>query len=493
MCTVSFYLNRVRIEDDIPSDMTLLEYLRERQGLTGTKEVCKEGDCGACTIALGEYRDGKVQYHAVNSCLLPAARANGKHVVTIEGLANPDKLHPLQSALVEHHGTQCGYCSPGVLMSLFCLFLDNPTPSSEEIFTALEGTLCRCTGYAPILKAGLAVADNIRKKLATTQDDLRPSYFPEIAAGLSFVAQNSEAGSPLSTADFSLPHYHAPCDVSGLFDALDSIPNASHIRYAHGATDVMVDVHINGYRFDHFVDLSAISDLRVLAMRDNHLIIGAGTTLTDLLKSDLVKLHFPALHSAIVQMASTQIRNVATLAGNICTASPIADGIPPLMAYQADVILRSRSGERRLPLEQFITGYRKTALAEREILYSIELPLSSCLSRFEKTGKRRALDIAAVNSAIAVWMDGKRISRVRFVIGGVAAQPYFAHQTCDYLRDKTPSVQVVSHATKLVREEITPISDVRGGADFRRLLARNHLVKHFSELFPQLGLSLLEL
>lgn len=467
MPKISFYLNNSIVETEVDPFLTVLQFLREQRGLTGVKDVCCEGDCGACTIAVGEWEGDRVVYRAVNSCLMPAAKMNRRHIVTVEGLAANEELHPIQQAMLEFHAVQCGYCTPGVIMSLFCLLLENPTPSGNDVKFALDGTLCRCTGYAAILKAALSVSGN---------PQMRPGYFAEIAEEL----RNIHTASTISTEENSGTAYHCPASLEELFRLMDSFSREQDYILLAGGTDVMLDLPTEKPK--HLVDLSGMAELRGIEIRKDRLIVGANVNLAELLQDDAVRTRLPALYDCLSQMCSTQIRNVATLAGNICTASPIADSICVLMVYEADVITISHGGERRIPIADFISGYRRTALQEKEIVKGIEIPFPAGLSSFEKTGKRRALDIASVNSAFHLRMEGKRISQVRLVYGGVAPIVLPARKTCEFLMGKNINDEVIQKAGAIAESEFSPISDVRGSDEFRRLLIRNHLIKHFLKL-----------
>jgi xanthine dehydrogenase small subunit len=473
MLRISFYLNHDFVTADVPAQLSALEYLRGERGLTGTKEVCNEGDCGACTIALGQPVNGRVIYQAVNSCLLPAAKLHGCHVVTVEGLAEGDRLHPVQQAMVDHHAVQCGYCTPGMVMSLFCLFLDHRQPDAQAIAEALDGTLCRCTGYAAISRAAMAMAERIAAG-AWTDAELRPAYFAPIAPLL-------ESLSPAQSAGYGGAGYGMPRSLPELFDVMAARGDASY-ALINGSTDVTLDVRFKQRRAARYFDLSRIAELATVSAGADGVTIGANVTLTAILKNAAIGRAYPALAQAISQMCSRQIRNVATLVGNVCCASPIGDSIPPLLVYDAVAVLRSAAGERRLPLAEFFTGYRTTALEKNEIVAALQLPPPSGWSRFEKTGKRRALDIASVNSAMRIVLEGDMIREARLAFGGVAAVPVLAHTACDVLRGQRLSADVIAAAATAAEQEITPISDVRGSADFRRLLARNHVIKHLSSL-----------
>ncbi|MBU0509787.1 FAD binding domain-containing protein [bacterium] len=475
---ILFYLNGDFVEAEVRVGQTALDFLREERGLTGAKEACNEGDCGACVIALGELIHDSVRYRAFNSCLLPAVRLHGKHVVSVEGLIEHNALHPVQQAMLEEHAVQCGFCTSGIVMSLFCLFLANPTPTPGEIARALDGSLCRCTGYAPILKAAYSISSRCGHNTDFGKR-IRPAYFDSIGRK----ALEAIASVPTFSNEAV---YHAPRTVADLLSLLSSNGSSPVPTLLNGGTDLMVEVNQGKRAIETVIDISFMKDLREIAHNDAHLSIGARTTLTDVLESQIVCERFPALAEAIRQMCSTPVRNGATLIGNICTASPIADTIPPLLVYNAIVNLESTRGKRRIPLKDFFQGYRKTAIERGEIVTAVEVPFDECLSSFEKTSKRKTLDIASVNSALALQVSNNIITHACYVLGGVAAVPFLAEKSCDYLNGKEPSEGTIAEAARIAADEITPIDDVRGSAEFRRELAANHLIKHFVKLMPSL-------
>lgn len=454
MPLISFFLNRDRVEADVGPDLNVLTFLREQAGLTGAKEGCSEGDCGACTIVVGDRQDGRMRYRAVNSCLMPATRLHGKHVITIEGLADGGQLHPLQQAILDHHATQCGFCTPGVIMSLFGLFAENPTPTREDVVRALEGNLCRCTGYASIRNAALALAEQMKGRSGW----LMPAYCADVARQLQPVPRGHGVGSFADSAD------------SGSVLA--------------GGTDLMVAVNRRDLSLNGYVDLAGPAELSRWQLKDDCLELGAGLTLTEVRTCEPVREHFPALAEAIRQMGSEQVRNAATLAGNVANASPIADGTVVLLALAARLVLRSGSGERRLPLDAFFRAYKQTALQAGEVIVAIELPRSNRTAAFEKTGKRNAVDIASVSSALALRIEAGVMRDVRLAFGGVAPVPLLLRRTAALLEGKPVGSALARQAADSAGAEVSPISDVRGSQGFRRQLVKNHVIRLFERVFP---------
>jgi xanthine dehydrogenase small subunit len=470
MIEISFILNRDFVTDQVPADMSVLEYLRDVRGLTGTKESCGEGDCGACTIAVGTLKDGDVTYRAVNSCLLPAVRMHGRHIVTVEGLADGDRLHPVQQSLLDHHGVQCGFCTPGMVMSLFCLFLNNPEPSAEDTALAMDGTLCRCTGYASIQRAAINLTEVLRK--TPTDRPIMPAYFAGVRKQL------GHAGSAPTGSNGNALRWHFPRSEAELWQTFNLAKDPADRLLLGGGTDTMVALFDGHISAKHAVDLTGIAQWNDLRETQNGIHIGSGVTLSELLQNKLIATRFPALHQCLRQMCSTQVRNTATLAGNLCTASPISDTAPVLLVYEATVITASRDGSRRLPIQDFFTSYRHTALRSNEVVKAIEIPFAAGWSRFEKSGKRRTLDIATVSSAIVLRADGSNITNLRLAFGGVAAMPFLSREAATYLVGKPLTETAVERAASAAADEVHPISDVRGSAGFRRLLVRNHVIKH---------------
>ncbi len=476
---VSFFLNRDAVQDDVRTDQTVLEYLREVRGLTGTKEACNEGDCGACVIGVGGYDGSQVRYRAMNSCLMPAPRLHGKHIVTVEGLADGDQLHPIQQAMVDQHAIQCGYCTPGMVMALFGLFQQYPVPTQAQIMEALDGSLCRCTGYAAIMKAALSVAD-FCKTLKENSSHLQPPYFRDIAQRMKsdgFVPVQPEHN------DHTENIYFVPADLNELFTLRKRYPDAVLLN---GGTDIMVAANTKGQKPPRVIDLSSIKEFDRITEAESGVRIGAHATINDVIGNLTIQQRFPALYSAASQMCSTPVRNSATVVGNICTASPIADTIPVLLIHNAEVVLQSASGTRRLSLREYFISYRKTALRNDEVLVSVEIPFTDYLTSFEKTGKRKVQDIASVNSAMALKLVNGTVSDIRLAYGGVAAVPFWAEQTCRFLSGRPLSEALIREAAEIIAGEITPMDDVRGSAEFRRRLAANHLIKHFARLVPTL-------
>ncbi len=471
---VSFWLNGQALTAELPPARTTLEFLQQTQQLWGTKCSCNEGDCGACTVVVASAREGKIFYEAVNSCLYTAARLHGRHLITVEGLGTPDCLHPIQQKMLEHHSTQCGYCSPGFVMSLFALLAMAQHPSEEEILSALEGNLCRCTGYDSILRAARDLAENF------TAEQIVPDWCRAVEPELfSFNAKPelvSSSGGPLCHCQ----QYLQPQSLGEL--AAICAEKTDH-AFICGGTDIMVQMNVQRRQFDRLIDLSGITGLDLITFSPAGVRVGANVTYSMLLQSGIVKTDLPALHQLTQHIASTQIRNFATLAGNIANASPIGDTLPLLLALDASLELWSAAGERMLPLSEFYLDYRRTALREGEIIKAVLIPVPrrDAFVRTIKAAKRKAVDISSVVTAVQIVGENGRIKTARLAAGGVAAVPRLSIKFIKAMQDMELQGLHPAEIADYVAAEFQPISDVRGSQEYRAKLLRNHVFAYLRE------------
>jgi xanthine dehydrogenase small subunit len=443
---------------DFPAHLTLLDYLRS-QGLTGTKEGCAEGECGACAVALvadriGENAGAGSMFRVVNSCLLFLPMLAGREVYTVEGLTRDGRLSEPQRAIAEMGGSQCGYCTPGFAVSLFAEY-HRPGRTGPCDPHAMDGNLCRCTGYRPLrdtaLGLGMPPDDDFQRRLR------RPA--PPAAA-------------------FSLPHaefaFERPASLADCVALLDARPEA---RLVAGATDLAVEANLRGRRWPLLVSLEAVPELRVFRDADGEVEIGAGLTLAEIeaLWADAPRV----MHEWFELFASPLIRNRATLGGNLATASPVGDAAPLLLALDAQVNLANREGRRRISLGEFFPGYRQTALRPGEVMVSISIPKPYPENvAFFKVAKRALDDISTVAAAYAVTLDllGGMV-HCRIAYGGVAATPVRVYAAEDALRGLVWGESAVRAAQRVIAAVLRPMSDHRGSAEYRLAVAQSLLEK----------------
>ncbi len=457
---LSFILNNTSIHTDKPAAMPLLDFIRDEMKLPGTKTGCREGDCGACTLMLGKIEGGRLSYHTINSCLTPLANVQGMHVVSIEGL-NLENPTAVQQALIDHSATQCGFCSPGIVVSLTAHSLSSDASDYETAKLSVAGNICRCTGYKSIEKAVQAISLlNAHRKdkepiAWMVEQHFLPPYFLNIAERLSAI---------------SLMQIHKP----------------SAGRIIGGGTDLMVD-DADEMQDTQLSFVSQREDLKGIEVHDDICRIGAAVNAQDIMNSAILQAHIPSLKEDFKLISSTQIRNMGTLAGNIINASPIGDLSIYFLALDASLILLNKKNEtREVALKDFFISYKEMQIKESEIIKEIafKIPSKQGLFNFEKVSKRRHLDIASVNTAMWIHMTNGIIRDVHISAGGVNPIPSYLKETRDYLLGKTLSEEHILAASELLQNEIAPISDIRGDKAYKRLLLRQLFVAHFMELFP---------
>jgi xanthine dehydrogenase small subunit len=449
--------NRLVSAEDTGVQTTLLDFIRA-QGLTGAKEGCAEGECGACTVILVADRDGGSEYRAVNSCLMLAAMAAGHEIYTVEALAANGNLAEAQEAMAAAGGSQCGYCTPGFVMSLFA---EQYRPGREDPCDphALGGNLCRCTGYRPIRDAALSLG---------------------AAPAGTFLDRLSQPAPRLEAVDHrsSDARFSRPTSIEQCLAILGEDPEA---RVISGGTDLVVESNLRARRWSHLVSLEAIAEVREFSEHAKAITIGAALPLND------IAARWTSAPEAVGDwlrlFASPPLRNRATLGGNLATASPIGDGAPLLLALDASVHLVSRRGRRIIPLNTFFTGYRKTLLAADELIAAIEIPKPLPeFVRFYKVARRRMDDISTVAAAMAMDWDGSgRIARARFAWGGVAAVPIRTVAAEDAAVGYRWNDATVERAQAALERTIQPIGDHRGSAEYRLAVAKSLIAKFLWE------------
>ncbi|MFH1262987.1 MAG: FAD binding domain-containing protein [Pseudomonadota bacterium] len=464
---IRFLLNDETISTELPPGMVLLDFLRQEKRLVGVKEGCREGDCGACMVLVGEPDKGGISYRAVNSCLFPLGDVEHRHVVTIEGL-NSESLSLVQQAFVEEGATQCGFCTPGFIVSLAGFLLSSPDWSTESGLDSVAGNICRCTGHVSIRRA----VGKICKGLGTPPKAGTPERLRLlISAGL-------------------IPKYISkiPTRLSSLPTAPARASSGRGVQQIGGGTDVYVqrpEALLNA-RLNF---LSRRKDLQGIRLVRNRVVIGGGTPWADLEDSPIFRKIFPESSNWFQRMASRPIRNRATVGGNIVNASPIADVTILLLALDADLTLIRGKAQRRMKLRDLYVGYKKLRKKPDEIVkeVSFERSVKGARFSFEKVCRRANLDIASVNSAMSAVVWEGRIDSIHLSAGGVAPIPLYLRTASEALCGERLTATAFRKALDQAEKEISPISDVRGSANYKRTLLRRLLTAHFFKLAPELG------
>lgn len=484
--TIRFVLDgEVVAVRDVDPTRTVLQFLREDLRRTGTKEGCAEGDCGACTVVLAQLnRHGdQLCFRAVNSCIQFVPTLDGKELITVESLAGPNgNLHPVQRAMVDCHGSQCGFCTPGFVMSLFALYKSKEQPCRRHIDDALVGNLCRCTGYGPIVAAAEKMYEYGREI-----DKADPHW---MNCSFASAIEGAPAAAERETMDLlrSLQRrntlalirngkcYFAPTNVDDLVTLASNHPDACFLA---GGTDVGLWVTKQHRDLEMVIYVGNVAELKQLEVTDTHIEVGAAVSLTDAMPNIIA--HYPHLDELFRRFASPPIRNAGTLGGNIANGSPIGDTMPVLMTIGATVILRKGKKSRELPLHEFYLDYQKNACRPGEVLQTIRIPLSTpdAQVRSYKISKRFDQDISAVCGAYRLELDGTKVRAIRIAYGGVAAIPKRALFCEQALADCEWNETTVQAAMVALDRDYAPITDMRASQAYRRLVTKNLLYRFY--------------
>ena len=457
---IQFILNDKHIETQVNSGLNLLDFIRDHEGLKGSKTGCREGDCGACTVLVGTLANGKVSYQNITSCISPIGNANGKHIVTIEGVNLKQKLNTAQEAMYDNYATQCGFCTPGFVVSLTGYALNYSKKDNNTCNDAIGGNICRCTGYKSIEKA----SDSIEKNLMLLNPNDK----------IKWLAENN-----------FIPDYFK--DIPQKLKQLKLVELSNNGQVVANGTDLYVN------RSDELSEekvnlILHDKTLKGIDFKNGVCTLGSNTTATDINDNSKLNTVFPNLKKYLKLVSSQAIRNMGTLGGNFVNASPIGDMSIFFLALNSKLTLVHKNGsKRKISFQNFHKEYKIMDLQKNELIadISFELPGSDTFFNFEKVSKRTYLDIASVNSAISIKAEDKTIRQVSLSLGGVAAIPKFMATTCAFLTGKELSVKTLDKALDVLQEEIAPIDDIRGSAAYKRLLARQLFLQHFLKLFPQ--------
>ena len=478
----AFILNRDLVTSYEPSGKVLVDLIRRDFSQKGTTVACREGDCGACTVLVGELKGKDVFYRSKTSCISPWQHAAGKHIVTIEGLCQFEensnqtfKLNPLQDLFREQSATQCGFCTPGFMVSLAGFLLRSEDLTLENAIASVDGNICRCTGYKSIERAISILVSKYKEHLDNEKDRLKalvnigliPSYFERIPSRLKDLAESMPTSRPLAS------------------------PKKKSIIMG-GGTDLLVQQADDIYQKKLFNTQETLNES--ISLKNGNLLVGAACRIEDFRTSPLVQSVIADIKELLKMFASTQIRHQGTIAGNIVNASPIGDLSNFLLAMGTHVHLDSPEGKREVPLEDFFISYKKTAKKDHEWVsyFSFETPGKNSYINLEKVSKRTYLDIASVTTSMHLKMEGNLISSAKFSAGGVAPIPMLLQKMSAFLSGKRLDPSIIKEGVHIALEEISPISDVRGSREYKRLLLRQLLFAHFLKKFPS-KVSLVEL
>ena len=455
----TFILNKEIIQTTEGCGTSLLDFIRYSQDLAGTKIGCREGDCGACTVLEGQMEKDKIVYRSIVSCLTPLGNAHGKHIVTVEGL-NMEKLSPVQQAMVDHNGSQCGFCTPGFIVSLTGHTLTYQPSDGVNAIDSVNGNICRCTGYKSIERAAISISNMLKDKNPQNpiewlvRQQFLPAYFADIPKRLQTIQVNNEQA-------------------------------ASGRQIMGGGTDLMVQKpdEMAEQPLDLFFDMEELKGIRE---KDGQIVIGAAATANDIMQSALINKHLPGIKQHFRLVSSDPIRNMGTIGGNIVNASPIADLVIYFLALNASVKLYDGVNYRMLPLRSLYLDYKKLAMQDGEYIESVSFPIPEkpIAFNFEKVSKRTHLDIASVNTALYIKTHGEVVDECSVAVGGVSPIPLFLEKCSSFMIASKLDSKTLKDAAKILDSEISPISDVRGSKAYKRLLARQLFYAHFLELFP---------
>jgi xanthine dehydrogenase small subunit len=465
--TIRFVLDgEIRELRDVAPTTTVLNWLREEERRCGTKEGCAEGDCGACTVAIGERDGDTVRYRALNSCIQFVPTLDGKELVTVESLKHDGKLHPVQRAMVECHGSQCGFCTPGFVMSLFALYHSDKGTDRETVDDALAGNLCRCTGYRPIVEA----AQRMRALGAKDQFNARAAATVKQLA--SIARQDTLA------LEKDGQRYFAPTGIWDFAALYERYPDAILLG---GGTDVGLWVTKLHRRLETIIYTGDVTELHRLAVGDVSIEIGGAVSYTDAYAA--LAAEYADFGELLRRFASVQVRNAGTMGGNVGNASPIGDSPPLLLALGATLILRRGAATREIPIDEFFLAYRKTAMQPGEFIAAIRVPRATPGLQFRayKISKRFDQDISAVCGAFALKLEGGRVTHIRIGFGGMAATPKRASHAESALLGQAWNEAAARAAMRAMAQDFQPLTDMRASAEYRLKVARNLLLKFFLE------------
>ncbi len=464
---IKFILNgELHQVSDVDPTTTVLNYLRYQARKTGTKEGCAEGDCGACTVVVGTLTENAVEYRAVNACILFLPVLDGKELITVEGLASPNgTLHPVQQAMVDHHGSQCGFCTPGFIMALYAHYRNGEDTSVSSVNDAIAGNLCRCTGYGPILQAAQSMhsyppVENDWGDMVQRLQELQSGHMLDIRYGCPRTETNKR--------------FLTPKSLDQLADAAESEPEAIFLA---GGTDVGLWVTKQQRNLETTILTTGVATLKEIIEHKDTVEIGAAASYTDVI--DTLAGLYSDFGELLRRLGSTQIRNSGTMGGNIANGSPIGDSMPALIAIGTELKLRKGSATRVMPLEEYYLDYQKQDRQPGEFVerFFVRKPVPGQVFKAHKISKRFDQDISAVCGAFNITLEDGKVMRARACYGGVAAIPKRASACENALAGKPWNIETVQNAMSALEKDFAPIDDMRATAEYRLTVAKNILLK----------------
>ena len=463
----------IEIRNPDPNE-TLLNFVRTKLKKTGTKEGCAEGGCGACTVVLGELKNNDINYKAVNSCIAFLPTLAGKQLILVEDLiSEKNLLHPVQEAMVKYHGSQCGFCTPGFIMSLFSMFKNYTKLKNEIINDSIAGNLCRCTGYKPIIKAAKSL--NSKNKVDHFYKNKKKTISLLKKIGNESIAIYNKG-----------KRYFAPRYVSELKKIIKRNTNSQLLS---GGTDLSLLVTKDRKDINSIIYMNSIKELNYIKNNNKYIEVGATTPLTDF--EIYIKKYYPDFNKILKRYGSIQIRNVATIAGNIATASPIGDNLPLLLALDSKVVLQGIKKSKIVPINDFFINYRKTKLKEGQFIHSIRIPIfNKNIFKAYKISKRFDDDISSVCAAFNLTIENKKIKDIKIAYGGMAATPKRAIYCERVLLKSLITNKIIDKAKNALEKDFAPISDMRASGKYRKIIAKNLLEKCFLEIKEKKSISI---
>jgi len=464
---VKFLFNDKILELSNPDpNQTILNFIRTELKKTGTKEGCAEGGCGACTVVVGELNKNNIEYKAINACISFLPFLNGKQLLVVENLISKEgKLHPVQEAMVKYHGSQCGFCTPGFVMSLFSMYKNHDDYNNELIKDSISGNLCRCTGYRPIVDAGkslnrISKIDQFSKNKTKTIKLLKKINTKNL-----FITNQDKK-------------YFSPKKIKDLKKIIKKNPNSSFLS---GGTDLSLKVTKERKDIQNIINLKDIKELDFIKKKKNFIEVGAATPLIKF--ENFIKKHYSDFNSVLKRYGSIQIRNVGTIGGNIATASPIGDTLPILLSLNAELVIETLKNRKILSINEFFISFRKTKLKIGEFIYSIRIPLyKNNIFKAYKISKRFDDDISSLCASFNLEISNNKIKNVFIAFGGMDEIPKRAAICEKHLKNKYLSIDTFLKARNYLEKDFNPIDDMRASKDYRIEVAKNLLIKCFQEI-----------